>query len=94
MASKVKFQVHSGTSETKNIAPLWKLVEARKMAATNDLAKGLFSRSAQNNAHQIRTTWKTRSALASSQFKMTVLPIVTTFLYRLRTQTIIKQKVY
>ena len=35
-----------------------------------------------------------RSALASSQFKMTVLPVVTGFLYRLRTQTIIRQKVY
>ena len=28
------------------------------------------------------------------QFKMTVLPVVTGFLYRLRTQTIIRQKVY
>ena len=32
--------------------------------------------------------------MASSQFKMTVLPVVTGFLYRLRTQTIIRQKVY
>ena len=47
-----------------------------------------------NGWNRIRTTWKTRSALASSQFKMTVLPVVTGFLYRLRTQTIIRQKVY
>ena len=47
-----------------------------------------------NGQNRIRTTWKTHSALASSQFKMTVLPVVTGFLYRLRTQTIIRQKVY
>ena len=64
-------------------------------STTNDQAKGLFSRSAQKNGqNRIWTTWKTRSALASSQFKMTVLSVVTGFLYRLRTQTIIRQKVY
>ena len=30
-ASEVKFHVQSGTDETKNKAPLWKPVEARKM---------------------------------------------------------------
>ena len=47
-----------------------------------------------NGRSRIRTTWKTRSALAYSQFKMTVLPVVTGFLHRLRTQTIVRQKVY
>ena len=30
-ASEVKFHVQSGTDETKNKAPLWKPVEARKI---------------------------------------------------------------
>ena len=99
-ASEVKFHVQSGTDETKNKAPFSKPVEARKIglkspqqqmiqlkAFPHDLRKN-------NGRNRIRTTWKTRSALASSQFKMNVLPVVTGFLYRLRTQTIIRQKVY
>ena len=99
-ASEVKFHVQSGTDETKNKAPLWKPVEAWKIglkscSTRNDLAKGLFSWSAQKRLSKSnQNNLKTRSALASSQFTMTVLPVVTGFLYRLRTQTIIRQKVY
>ena len=67
-ASEVKFHVQSGTDETKNEAPLWKPVEARKVglksaqpqmiklkAFSHDLRK-------KNGRNRIRTTWKTRSA--------------------------------
>ena len=98
-ASEVKFHVQSGTDETKNKAPLWKPVEAwigLKSAQPQMIKLKAFSHDLRkkNGRNRIRTTWKTRSALASSQFKMTVLPVVTGFLYRLRTQTIIRQKVY
>ena len=52
-ASEVKFHVQWGTDERKKKAPLWKPVEAKKKkrfkicSTTNDLAKGLFSRSVQ-----------------------------------------------
>ena len=99
-ASGVKFHVQWGTDETKNKAPLWKPVEAEKIVLKSSQPQMIqlkaFSRDLRKNngRNRIRTTWKTRSAFASSQFKMTVLPVVTGFLYRLRTQTIIRQKVY
>ena len=75
-------------------------MEARKIGIKsvhpqNDPAKGLSHDLCKNTGrNQIGTTSKARSASASSQFKMTVLPVVTGFLYRLPTQTIIRQKVY
>ena len=99
-ASEVKFHVQSGTDETKNKALLWKPVEARKIglksAQPQMILLKTFSHDLRKNNGQnrVRTTWKTRSALASSQFQMTVFPVVTGFLYRLRTQTKIRQKVY
>ena len=99
-ASEVKFHVQSGTDETKNNSLLWKPVEARKISLKSAQPQMIWLKAfshdlrKKNGRNRIRTTWKTRSALASSQFKMTVLPVVTGFLYRLRTQTIIRQKVY
>ena len=58
-------------------------------AFSDDLCKN-----ANNGLDRIGTPWKTRSTSASSQFKMTVLSVVTAFLYRERTQTIVRQKVY
>ena len=56
-------------------------------AFSHDLCKN-------NGRNRIGTTWKTLSASASLQFKMTMFPVVTGFLYRWRTQTIIRLKVY
>ena len=97
-ANDVKFHVHTGTSGRKIYTTLKALERPEngfKIWSTTNDRSGIFSRTFWNNGrNRIRTRWKTRCALASSQIKVTVLPIVTGFVYRLRTQTMVRSKAY
>ena len=97
--SEVKFHVHSGTSETIKKAPFWKSVEARKIGLKSVQPqiiklKTFFSRSAQKQRSKSnQNNLKNAFCIGLFAIQNDCVARSYRFLYRLRTQTIIRQKV-